>query len=229
VNFDKRAARVAIVIPAFNEEEAISAVVLGISAYGTAVVVNDGSTDDTGHVAGTAGALVVSHAVNLGYDNALATGLEKAVAERFDYAITLDGDGQHDPLLIESFLFELMDGADLVLGIRDRYQRVSEKIFAKTAKILWGISDPLCGMKGYRLSKLKSIDSMCTYPSIGTELAIRAVRSGWNIRQVAVKTRERNGKSRFGAGLYANWLILRAMVLGLFRAKAQTAQSEEGV
>lgn len=229
MNFDKRAARVAIVIPAFNEEEAISAVVLGISTYGTAIVVNDGSTDKTEQVAGAAGALVVSHAVNRGYDNALATGLEKAVAEQFDFAITLDGDGQHEPLLIESFLFELMDGADLVIGIRDRYQRVSERVFAKTAKILWGISDPLCGMKGYRLSKLKGIDCMCSYPSIGTELAIRAVRSGWNIRQVAVKTRERNGKSRFGAGLYANWLILRAMLLGLFRAKAHTAHSEVGV
>jgi len=229
MNLDKRAARVAIVIPAFNEEEAISAVVLGISAYGTAVVVNDGSTDNTEQVARAAGALVVSHSVNRGYDNALATGLGKAVAEQFDFAITLDGDGQHEPLLIESFLFELMDGADLVIGIRDRYQRVSETIFAKIAKILWGITDPLCGMKGYRLSKLKGIDSMCSYPSIGTELAIRAVRSGWNIRQVAVKTRERNGKSRFGAGLYANWLILRAMFLGLLRAKAHTAQSEVGV
>jgi len=229
MNLDKRAARVAIVIPAFNEEEAISAVVLGISAYGTAVVVNDGSTDNTEQVARAAGALVVSHSVNRGYDNALATGLGKAVAEQFDFAITLDGDGQHEPLLIESFLFELMDGADLVIGIRDRYQRVSETIFAKIAKILWGITDPLCGMKGYRLSKLKGIDSMCSYPSIGTELAIRAVRSGWNIRQVAVNTRERNGKSRFGAGLYANWLILRAMFLGLLRAKAHTAQSEVGV
>jgi len=229
VNLDKRDARVAIVIPAFNEEEAISAVVSGISAYGTAVVVNDGSTDNTEQVAREAGALVVSHSVNRGYDNALATGLGKAVAEQFDFAITLDGDGQHEPLLIESFLFELMDGAELVIGIRDRYQRVSETIFAKTAKILWGITDPLCGMKGYRLSKLKGIDSMCSYPSIGTELAIRAVRSGWNIRQVAVKTRERNGKSRFGVGLYANWLILRAMFLGLLRAKAHTAQSEVGV
>ncbi len=229
MNLDKRAARVAIVIPAFNEEEAISAVVLGISAYGTAVVVNDGSTDNTEQVAGAAGALVVSHKVNRGYDNALATGLVTAIAEKFDFAITLDGDGQHEPLLVESFLFELMDGADLVIGIRDRYQRVSEKIFANTAKLLWGISDPLCGMKGYRLSKLKGIESMCSYPSIGTELAIRAVRSGWNIRQVAVNTRERNGKSRFGAGLYANWLILRAMLLGLFRAKAHNPHSEVGV
>jgi glycosyltransferase involved in cell wall biosynthesis len=229
MNLDKRAARVAIVIPAFNEEEAISAVVSGISAYGTAIVVNDGSTDNTQQVAAAAGALVVSHEVNRGYDNALATGLAKAVAEQFDFAITLDGDGQHEPVLIESFLFELMVGADLVIGIRDRYQRVSEIIFAKTAKILWDISDPLCGMKGYRLSKLTGIVSLCSYPSIGTELAIRAVRSGWSIRQVAVNTRDRNGGSRFGAGLYANWLILWAMLLGLFLARAHTAHSEVGI
>jgi hypothetical protein len=226
MNLDIRGARIALVIPAFNEEEAISAVVSGISAYGTAVVVNDGSTDNTEQVAAAAGALVVSHKVNRGYDNALATGLAKAIAEQFDYAITLDGDGQHAPSLIESFLFELIDGADLVIGVRNRYQRFSEKVFAKTAKILWGISDPLCGMKGYRLSKLKGIDSLCSYPSIGTELAIRAARSSWNIRQVAVITRERNGRSRFGTGLYANWLILRAMLMGIFRAKDQNAHSE---
>lgn len=226
MKLDKRAARVAIVIPAFNEQEAISAVVSGISAYGTAIVVNDGSTDNTEHVAGAAGAIVVSHEVNCGYDNALATGLAKALAEQFDFAITLDGDGQHEPVLIESFLFELMDGADLVIGIRDRYQRVAEEAFAVLATILWAITDPLCGMKGYRLSKLKGMDSLCSYPSIGTELAIRAVRSGWNIRQVAVNTHDRNGRSRFGAGLYANWIILRAMFLGLFRAKAHTAHSE---
>lgn len=229
MNLAKGAARVAIVIPAFNEEKAIRAVVSGVSAYGTVIVVNDGSSDSTEQLARAAGALVVSHDVNRGYDNALATGLAKAVAEEFDFAITLDGDGQHEPMLIESFLFELMDGADLVVGVRDRYQRFSEKIFAVLAKILWDISDPLCGMKGYRLSKLKRMDSLCSYPSIGTELAIRAVRSGWNIRQVPLKTRDRNDRSRFGGGFCANWLILRAMLLGLFRAKAHTTHSEVGV
>lgn len=229
MTLDKRAARVALVIPAFNEGESISAVVAEITVFGSAIVVNDGSTDNTEKLARVAGALVVSHEVNRGYDNALATGLAKALAEEFDFAITLDGDGQHEPMLIERFLFELMDGADLVVGSRDRCQRVSEKIFAALAKILWGISDPLCGMKGYRLSKLRGIGSLCSYPSIGTELAIRAARSGCNIRQVPMKTRDRHDRSRFGVGLYANWLIFRAMCLGLFRAKAHTPQPEVGV
>ena len=219
MNLHKKVPRVAIVIPAFNEEEAISRVVNGISGYGTVIVVNDGSTDNTEQVALASGALVVSHDLNRGYDKALATGLLKALGEQFDFAITFDGDGQHAPELIKYFLSELIGGADIVIGYRDKYQRVSETIFARLAKILWGISDPLCGMKGYRLSKLKCIDSVCTYPSIGTELAIRAVRSGWNIGQVAVNTFDRNGKSKFGAGLSANLRILRAMLLGVFLAK----------
>ena len=229
MNLEKRVARVAIVIPAFNEAEAIASVVSGISLYGIPIVVDDGSTDDTEQIAAAAGALVVSHAVNRGYDNALATGLLTAVIEKFDFAITLDGDGQHDPRLIERFVFELMDGADLVIGIRDRYQRVSERIFAKIAKILWAISDPLCGMKGYRLSRLKRLSCFSSYPSIGTELAIRAVRSGWIVRQVALKTYNRKDRSRFGVGLYANWIIIRAMLLGLFRAKGYSVHSEMAV
>lgn len=220
MNFEMKSARVAIVIPAFNESKAIVAVVTGISVYGIAIVVNDGSTDNTGQLARAAGALVVHHQVNRGYDAALASGLAKAVAEEFDFAITIDGDGQHEPALIESLLRELLDGADLVVGIRARFQRVSETLFAGLAAVLWGVSDPLCGMKGYRLSKLKGVGSLCSYPSIGTELTIRAARSAWNVRQVPVTTRDRKGRSRFGDGFYADWLILRALLLGLVWARA---------
>lgn len=218
--------RVAIVIPAFNEAELIGAVVSTVSVFGAPIVVNDGSTDDTEHVARTAGALVVSHEANRGYDYALATGLIRAMAENFDFAITVDGDGQHAPERIQDFINELLHDADVVVGIRDRFQRISERVFSGMTKMLWGISDPLCGMKGYRLSKLNGMVCLCSYPSIGTELTIRAARSGWNIRQVAVKTRDRHDRSRFGVGFYANWLIFRAMLLGLFRAKAHTARSE---
>jgi len=220
MNFEMKPATVAIVIPAFNESEAIAAVVTGISVFGSAIVVNDGSTDNTGQLALAAGALVVSHAVNRGYDAALASGLAKALAEEFDFAITVDGDGQHEPARIESLLDALLDGADVVVGIRGRFQRMSETLFASLAVLLWGISDPLCGMKGYRLSKFKGVGILCSYPSIGTELTIRAARSGWNIRQVHLSTRDRKGRSRFGEGFYANWLIFRAMLLGLVWARA---------
>jgi glycosyltransferase involved in cell wall biosynthesis len=221
MKIEKKPIRVAIIIPAFNESETIAAVVAGASIYGVAIVVNDGSIDNTEQLAREAGALLVCHKKNRGYDEALASGLAKAMAEGADFAITVDGDGQHEPQRIESVLSELLNGADLVVGVRDKFQRISEKLFASIAKMLWGISDPLCGMKGYRLSKLEAVQNLCSYSSIGTELTIRAARSGWNIRQVSMTTRDRAGISRFGEGFYANWRIFCALLLGLCCARAR--------
>jgi len=216
--------RVAIVIPAYNESETIFAVVSSVSLYGMAIVINDGSADDTAQLAKAAGAIVVDHVTNQGYDNALVSGLSKAVADSFDFVITVDGDGQHQPADIRLVLNELLNGADVVVGIRDRVQRFSEALFSLLSKKLWGISDPLCGVKGYRVSKLAGIDSLNSYPSIGTELAIRALRSGWEIRQVPVITRERRDQSRFGSGIYANWFVIKAMLMSVFKARAYTSK-----
>lgn len=218
---------VAIVVPAFNEAQAITAVVRELSAYGAPIVVNDGSTDNTGQLARNAGAIVVSHRTNRGYDKALASGLERAAAEGFDFAITADGDGQHIPIYVNTILHELARGADLVVGVRDRFQRFSEKLFSILSKRLWGISDPLCGMKGYNLSKLKYLGSLHSYTSIGTELLIRAVRSEWKISQIPIHTVDRKDQSRFGVGVYANWMILRAMLIGFFSAKAFSYDDQE--
>lgn len=210
--------KVAFIIPALNEYETIANVVGSISKFGIAIVVDDGSVDETGVLARAAGARVVRHELNLGYDSALATGLAVAFAEGFDFAITVDGDGQHDTARIEIIINELLDGADLVVGVRDKFQRISEKLFAFVSWKLWGIKDPLCGLKGYCLNKFKAVDCRSSYPSIGTEIAIRAARSGWDIRQVSIMTRNRNGNSRIGSVFKANWLILRSLFLSFIYA-----------
>lgn len=211
---------VALVIPAFNESESIAAIVEAVSRHGQAIVVDDGSTDGTGALANAAGAVVVTHAANRGYDRALESGLRRAVDDGYDFVVTLDADGQHKPELLSSVLEQLFAGADIVIGVRDRHQRISETVFSAIGRILWGIADPLCGMKGYRVDRLGALSGLCTYPSIGTEIALRAARSGWRIAQVPISTSTRKGVSRFGAGARANWMILKALGLGLFRAAA---------
>ncbi len=211
--------RVALVLPALNEAKSIAAVVAAVAPYGQAIVVDDGSTDETGNLARAAGALVVRHEVNRGYDQALASGIAFAIKGGADFAITMDADGQHQPRILADFLEKLEDGADIVIGKRDRHQRFSESVFSAVASFLWGVSDPLCGMKGYRLARLRDLPSLCTYPSIGTELAIRTLRSGYRVDQVPVMTLDRQGASRFGRGLRANYLILRAMFTGMLAAR----------
>ena len=211
---------IAAVVPAFNEEISIASVVLAVKHYALPIVIDDGSYDETVRLATQAGALVVSHPHNQGYDAALQTGLFKAIELGCTFAITLDADGQHNPAEIESFKAALLQGADLVIGVRDRRQRFSESLFAITGRILWSVADPLCGMKGYRLSHLKRLGHFDSYTSIGTEFTLRCARSHLRIDSVPVLTRDRAGVTRFGAGLKANYRILRALVLGILKAKA---------
>ncbi len=210
----------AVVIPALNEAQAIGEVIVGVSQYGVPIVVDDGSTDGTAQLAERAGAIVVKHEVNRGYDKALESGLFKAVELGFCYATTLDADGQHFPHTLLEFKTELSKGADLVIGTRDRHQRLAESAFAILGKALWGMADPLCGMKGYKLVHLEKLGHFDSYRSIGTEFAIRCARSSLDIRYVPVPTRDRTGSSRFGSGLRANLEILRALLIGLFKATA---------
>jgi glycosyltransferase involved in cell wall biosynthesis len=209
--------RLGIVIPAFNEANAIGAVVAGAKRFGQVIVVDDASTDTTARVAADNGADVVRQPRNLGYDEALSAGAARAKALDRDAFITMDADGQHDPDTIAVFLERLRAGADVVIGTRDRLQRFGEWAFAVVGRFAWHIPDPLCGMKCYRMSVYDDLGHFDSYQSIGTELALHAARRGFSIDNVPIRTRPRSGASRFGAGWRANKRILRALAIGLRR------------
>jgi glycosyltransferase involved in cell wall biosynthesis len=202
------------VIPALNEAASIAAVVSGARCYGQCIVVDDGSTDDTAEAARVAGALVVSHAVNRGYDAALSSGFAQADRLGCEAVITLDADGQHNPELLLDFIAGLESGADVVLGVRDRKPRVAEHVFAWYTQ-RFGIADPLCGMKAYRIGVYRALGHFDAYRSIGAELALFAARNGYRLANVPVKVRDRTGEPRFGRKLSANLKIFRALALSL--------------
>ena len=110
----------AAVIPCFNEARTIAPLVAAVSQYLPSVlVVDDGSTDDTANLAGGAGAVVAGHQRNLGKGAALRTGLSLALKQGFEWALTLDGDGQHAPEDLPAFLRCAEEtGASLVVGDR---------------------------------------------------------------------------------------------------------------
>jgi glycosyltransferase involved in cell wall biosynthesis len=213
-----------IVIPALNEAASVAAVVSHTVPYGTVIVVDDGSTDETGKIAASAGAEVVTHQRNMGYDRAINSGFERAAALGCSAVVTMDADGQHNPQLLEQFRAELERGADVVVGIRDRQQRLAEHVFGWVSRRLWRIRDPLCGMKAYRIEVYRKLGHFDSYGSIGTELAIFAAVNGYTLAQIPVKTRDRVGTPRFGRLLRANWLIFRAMLFAL-GTKAQPRTS----
>jgi len=113
--------RTLIVIPAFDEEQALPGVLDGLAAELPeldVLVVDDGSTDGTATVARAAGVAVVSLPFNLGIGGALRTGFRWAVRHGYERAVQLDADGQHSADQVPALLGALDDGADMAVGSR---------------------------------------------------------------------------------------------------------------
>lgn len=211
--------RVGIVIPAFNEEISIGNVVRQCREVGTPIVVDDGSSDRTSEISRDAGAEIVRHDKNQGYDTALNSGFARAAELGCELVVTIDADGQHNPQLLGRFVALLDSGADVVIGVRNKRQRLAEHCFAYLTKVLYGVSDPLCGLKGYRVSVYRSLGHFDSFDSIGTELALFAARSHYRIEQIPINVRDRDGLPRFGRRLHANYKIFRAMLLSLVKVR----------
>jgi glycosyltransferase involved in cell wall biosynthesis len=114
--------RIAVIIPAYNEEETIADVVEGVIALGSdyhPVVINDCSQDNTTAIAEKAGAVVIELPFNIGIGGAVQTGFKYTVNQGYDACIQVDGDGQHPPHYIPAVVEPLFtDKLDIVVGSR---------------------------------------------------------------------------------------------------------------
>lgn len=214
---------VAIVIPAFNEAQSIAEVVSKALSYGAVIVVDDASIDGTSTLAIDAGAQVVVHSHNKGYDGALNSGFAKAAELACNYVITFDADGQHDASLLLKFIDRLKHGVDLVIGVRPKATRLGEHMFSLYTRWKFGIRDPLCGMKGYQVKLYKARGCFDSYQSIGTELMLFGLRHQYTYEQFEVPIVERRGSTpRFGGRLKANWKIFRALIIFIWRSSCRS-------
>jgi glycosyltransferase involved in cell wall biosynthesis len=212
--------KVAIVIPAHNEAGTIQAVVTAAAEFGSPIVVDDGSSDHTDNLAGEAGAQVVRHNHNRGYDAALQSGFEKADALGMDIVVTLDADGQHDPSIIAILVSPLESGeADLVIGVRASPPRLMERVFGAYTRRRYGVPDILCGAKAYAMGLFRHHGVFDSFGSIGTELAIASLQRGVRFDIVPVAINRRADQPRFGGKLRANGRILRALAIAVWRDK----------
>lgn len=201
-------AQTLIVMPAFNEEESVAAVVREVfeKAPGVSVlVVDDGSEDGTSHVARAAGALVATLPFNLGVGGAMRVGFRYAIENGFENVVQIDSDGQHDPDGIRPLVTELAN-ADLVLGARfagegDYTVRgprqwamvVLARILSRTSKT--ELTDTTSGFRasGPRAVELFAVHYPAEYLGDTIETLVIASRAGLVIRQVPVSMRVRAG------------------------------------
>ncbi len=207
-----------VIIPAFNEAGNIGRTVREVLAVVvpdtkiTALVIDDGSSDNTAVLAHQAGACVVPLPFNLGIGGAVQAGYRYADEHGFDIAVQVDGDGQHDVSYLGQLLRPVIDGnVDMAIGTRflssqngfrsTALRRVGIRFFTALIRLITGFTatDPTSGFRacGRRLIRLFASYYPSDFPE--PEALVVARRLGARIVDVPVVMRPRiAGKSSIG-------------------------------
>ena len=214
-----------IVVPAWNEEASVGAVVREIRRTHPRIaclVVDDGSSDRTSDMAAAAGAIVLRLPFNLGVGGAMRTGFRFAVDRGYDVVVQVDADGQHDPRYIGELL-ERLATADIVIGARfagvGQYGARGPRRWAM--RILAGVvgavtrrrlSDVTSGFKamGPRAVRLFAETYPAEWLGDTVEALVIAARSGLVISQSPVAMRARQAGEPSQGPVRATLYLLRA-------------------
>lgn len=186
------------VIPAYNEEKRIATVVAEVRKYcSEVIVVNDGSADSTADVAREAGALVVSHSVNMGLGFSLRTGAETALKRGAEIIVTIDGDGQHDASEIPRVVAELENGQfEVVIGGRPNnaempfYKQLGNQFIYWSERALFGslVVDTQSGFRAFRASVWPRLVWRSRGYSVSSEIVKNIATHKLKFVEIPVKT-----------------------------------------
>ena len=204
--------KILIVIPAYNEERSIGAIVSEIcnNEGCDVLVVNDDSRDGTLFEAKKAGAKVISHSTRLGAWNAIRSGFRFAAKNGYPVVVTLDGDGQHP--VSEAYNIALpviRDEADLVIGSCVARGGILRKLawglLRKISRL--NIQDLTSGFRAYNYRAFNMLinddSALFDYQDIGVLILLK--RNGFRFIERPVSMQERaHGKSK----VYASWFSI---------------------
>jgi hypothetical protein len=236
------------IIPAYNESGAIAATIADLREHAPGwdmLVVDDGSTDATASIARAAGARVIRHPFNLGIGGAVQSGYQHALEYDYDFAVQVDGDGQHDARSVPQMHAHLVEHRDLnmVTGSRflvddaDGYQssaprRIGIRLFSWVLSRITRrpITDPTSGLRMTDRSgiELFARDYPHDYPEVEAVLLLHAHQL--RAEEVPVRMRPRTtGTSSISSSMSILYMtkVTLAVFVGLFRARPSVAAGDQ--
>ncbi|MGV3762370.1 DUF2062 domain-containing protein [Parapedobacter sp.] len=188
-----------VIIPTYNNAKTLARVLDGVRQYTVRIiVVNDGSTDDTPSILAAYTDITAIHLPhNKGKGHALRTGFREAEAQGFDYAITIDSDGQHFPDDIPIFVRAIeTEGMALLIGDRnmERDGIPGKSSFGNRFSNFWfrfetgiSLSDTQSGFRLYPLNALRNIRFYTSKFEFEIEVIVKAAWRGIPVRNVPIR------------------------------------------
>lgn len=196
-----------VVIPAYNEAKTIGDIIEKVKSRGLdVIVIDDGSSDDTGKIAARKGAILLSHEKNLGKGLSLRGGFDFVLDNtNYDSVIIIDGDGQHSVDDIDKFLEKsAQENDDIIIGNRMGSTKNMPRIRLLTNKFMSALLSAMCGQNipdtqcGFRLLTrrvLQTVKFTSSKYDAESEMLITASRKGFKIASVPVTTIYRGERS----------------------------------
>ncbi|HEO70424.1 MAG TPA: glycosyltransferase family 2 protein [Candidatus Hydrogenedentes bacterium] len=232
--------RVLVIVPAYNEAATIGAVLEGLRRDAPGcdlLVVNDGSTDDTGRiVAGLEDVALIQLPYNLGIGGAMQTGFKYALRNGYDVAVQCDADGQHPADEVGTLVERVERGvADLVIGSRyvadtgyapTVYRRVGKSLLSRLVDriIGGGITDTTSGFRALNREVLALFARQYPEDYPEPETLISLHKAGLKAAEAPVTMHERQGgRTSIGPknAVYYMVKVMLAIFVGAFRAPAR--------
>ncbi|MGE0269217.1 MAG: glycosyltransferase family 2 protein [Candidatus Omnitrophota bacterium] len=232
--------KILIVIPAYNEQGSVQQTIREVFSSKlplSAVVINDGSTDQTALKVSNTEALLISLPFNLGIGGAVQTGFKFAKDQDFDLVVQVDADGQHDISFLETLVEPVLNNeADMSIGSRfippyTGYQssfvrRIGINFFARLISFLtkYKITDPTSGFRAYNKKMINVFAQYYPHDFPEPEAIVVAGRYRARIKEVPVEMRKRlSGQSsiRYFKTLYYMIKVTIAVLLGRIKQKRE--------
>lgn len=190
--------KVCVLIPTYNNEQTLSKVIDDIIQYtDQVIIVNDGSTDSTPEILSRYEQLnIVSYPANKGKGFALRMGFQEAIAKGYDYAISIDSDGQHYASDLPVFL-EKLEGAPhaVMIGARNMGQASvpGKSSFGNKFSNFWfwvttgrAMKDTQSGYRLYPVTQMKGINFLTRKFEFEIEVLVRSSWRGLDVVHVPV-------------------------------------------
>lgn len=230
---DYRFNKAVILIPAFNEELNVGTVVRDIRETTglPVIVIDDASTDGTIVEAEAAGAQVIPLPTQLGAWGATQTGLRYAQIQDYDYAITMDADGQHQASSVAALIRPVVEGeSDVTIGACTERGSPLRRVAWVLMKQVSGLQleDVTSGFRAYNRSAVRILAgwraTLLDYQDIGVLQILQA--NGMTIKDIQVTMRPReHGSSRvFHSWLIVAYYMCSTLLLGLTKRRFMTAK-----